>query len=85
MAFGWTRTAFGLVSIVDTTAAGVSTAQSKVDADAGASIVNNATATATLETTYQTDRTSLKGSDANLQLVVADPKVVLSQTNGGVV
>jgi hypothetical protein len=85
MSFGWTRTAFGLVSIVDTTVAGVGTAQSKVDADAGASITNNNTATATLESTYQTDRTSLKGADTGLQLVVADPKIVLTQTNGGVV
>jgi hypothetical protein len=76
--FGWTRTQVGLHSFVDTTPSGLSTAQSKVDADC------KAQATPTLaESTYQTDRTALTGADVNLKMNLADFQVVLTAANPG--
>lgn len=76
--FGWTRTQVGLHSFVDTTATGLSAAQSKVDADSKAA----ATAVAA-ESTYQTDRTALTGADVNLKINLADNQVVLTAANPG--
>lgn len=45
MAFGWTRTKFGLVEMKDATPAGLSTAMSKIDADCGSGASNQGTTT----------------------------------------
>jgi hypothetical protein len=71
--------------MVDTTVAGLGTAQSKVDADAGTSKLNDNTTATSLEATYQTDRTSLKGADTGLQVVVSGNPIPLSAANPGVV
>lgn len=76
--FGWTRSAVGLHSFVDTTAAGLSTAQAKVDADTKA-----AATPALAESGYQTDRTALTGADTGLKMNLADNQVVLTAANPG--